>query len=62
MKNENVALQHLPYKESVEQFFCVGLGSICYLSCLDYANICFEKNQKERFILCLSINITRSET
>ena len=60
IKNENV----VPYKQSVEQFVCVGLGFICYLSCLDSClqTYVLRKIKTERFMLCLSINITRSET
>ena len=41
---------------SVEQFFCVGLGSICYLSCLDSClqTYVLRKIKTARFMLCLS--------
>ena len=40
----------------LEQFFCVGLGSICYLSCLDSClqTYVLRKIKTARFMLCLS--------
>ena len=40
----------------VEQFFCVGLGSICYFSCLDSClqTYVLRNIKTARFIICLS--------
>ena len=45
-------------------FFCVGLGSMFYLSCFDSClqTYVLRKIKTERFMLCLSINITWNET
>ena len=40
--------------DSMEQFFCVGLGSVCYLSCLDSCSQTYvlRKIKAARFMLC----------
>jgi hypothetical protein len=43
----------------LEQFFCVGLGSmLSYVFRFMFANICFEKNQNSKVYVISIINIT----
>ena len=59
-----LCLRLLIYNEPMGQFFCVGLGSMFYLLCLDSClqTYVLRKIKTSRFMLCLSQNITWNET